>query len=581
MIRGSQDNFSFSRAVAAGLLAATLAACGTPVPDNLEPRQSADERVADRYMVSSASPIATQAGLQVLRNGGNAVDAAVTVQAMLGFVEAPETGFGGGGFLLYRDGASGRLHSYDGRETAPATATAERFRLLGWPLPLWAAVAGGRSVGVPGLVAMLELAHSRHGRLPWAELLEPAITLAEEGIPMPERLRGQVDEDFTLRLFADTRRMFVAPAGEQSPRLRNPDYAETLRRLASDGAHAFYHGEIADDIVERAASRALWPSDLTTADFAAYRAQERIPICAPYRAWTICGAPPPSSGGVTVLQILGLLERFALDEMGPDSAQAVHLVAEASRLAFADRFHHIGDPDFVDVPVGGLLDPEYLATRAAMLDPLRTLHEALPGEPGERPIVPEAEPTVEEERGTSHFTIVDGAGNLVALTSSVEAPFGARMAARGMLLNNQLTDFTFDPLLEDGRPHPNAVAPGKRPRSSMAPIMVFDADGKVRLVIGSRGGARIIGYVVKALIGVLDWGLDVQEAIALPNFVHRGEVLELERGSTVARHREALEAMGHDVRLVRMTSGLHGVERIDGHWRGGADPRLDGIAKGE
>lgn len=582
MIRRRKNNFSFSRAAAATLLAAALSACGTNEPDNLEPRQSENERSAQRFMVSSAHPLATEAGLTVLRDGGNAVDAAVAVQMVLGLVEPPETGIGGGGFLLYRDGASGRLSFYDGRETAPASATPERFTLLGQPAPLWAAVPSGRAVGVPGLVAMLGLAHAEHGQHAWGELLTPAIELAEAGTAMPERLRRQIDEDLSLRLFADTRRMFVEPAGAAEPRLINPDYADTLRTLAADGPEAFYRGGIARDIVARAAARPLWPGDLTMADFSAYRALEREPVCGRYRTWTICGAPPPSSGGIAVLQILGVLERFPLAELGPDSAEAVHLIAEASRLAFADRYRHVGDPAFVEVPVAGLLGRNYLTARSALIDAQRAMRVAKPGEPGRRSVVPEAEPPEGKETvGTSHFTVVDAEGNLVALTSSNEAPFGARMSTRGFLLNNQLTDFTFDPVLEDGSPHPNAVAPGKRPRSSMAPMIVFNADGEVRLVIGSRGGARIIGYVVKALIGVLDWNLDVQEAIALPNFGHRGEVLELERGTLLEAHRSALAAMGHDVRLVRMTSGLHGVERIDGHWRGGADPRLDGIAKGE
>jgi gamma-glutamyltranspeptidase/glutathione hydrolase len=567
---------------AALALVVLLAGCETPAPDNLLAHQSEAERSAKHFMVSTAHPLATEAGLAVLRDGGNAVDAAVAVQMVLGFVEAPETGIGGGGFLLFRDGASGALRFYDGRETAPLAANAERFLLLGQPLPLAAAVPTGRAVGVPGLVAMLGLAHENHGSHAWAELLQPAIELAESGTPMPDRLQRQIREDNSLRLFSDMRRMFVDPAAEEAPRLANQQYAETLRTLAREGPQAFYGGPIARDIAARAASRLLWPGDLTEEDFAAYRAIERDAVCGVYREWTVCGAPPPSSGGIAVLQILGLLERFPLAELGPDSVESIHLVAEACRLPFADRYRYLGDPAFVDVPLADLLARDYLARRSMLIDPARAMVEAKPGEPGRRTVIPEAEPGDEQETlGTSHFSIVDGDDNLVALTSSIEAPFGARMSTRGFLLNNQLTDFTFDPALEDGRLHPNAVAPGKRPRSSMSPVMVFDADGNVRLVIGSRGGARIIGYVVKALIGVLDWNLDVQDAVALPNFVHRGQMLELERGSVLERHRSALEALGHDVKLVRMTSGLHGMERIDGGWRGAADPRLDGVASGE
>lgn len=568
------------------LLIATglLAGCSLPgaEPDNLTARQTEAERSSPAFMVSSAHPLATEAGLDVLRAGGTAVDAAVAVQMVLAFVEPPETGIGGGGFLLHHDAASGRTRFYDGRETAPAAADAERFRAFGHAVPLWAAIPTGRAVGVPGLVAMLGQAHAAHGTQPWADLLQPAITLAEAGIPMPERLRQQIADDPSLWLLEDTRHHFVLPARGDTPTLANPALADTLRTLAQDGPQALYSGDLAEAIVERAQARWPWRGDLSLDDLAGYSPEEREPVCGRYREWTICGAPPPSSGGIAVLQILGMLERFSLRELGPDSPLAIHLIAEASRLAFADRYRYLGDPAFVDVPVEGLIDRGYLAGRSALINPQRALDTAAPGEPGQRATIPEAEPADEDETlGTSHFTVVDAAGNLVALTSSVEAPFGARMVTRGFLLNNQLTDFTFDPVLEDGSAHPNAVAPGKRPRSSMSPLMVFDADGNVRLVIGSRGGARIIGYVVKALIGVLDWQLDVQEAIALPNFVHRGEVLELERGSRLEAHRDALEDLGHTVTTPRMTSGLHGIERIGAAWRGGADPRLDGVARGE
>ena len=570
--------------VAACALAAALAGCSlsSSEPDTFVARQTEAERSAPRFMVSTAHPLATEAGLDVLRAGGNAVDAAIAVQMVLSFVEPPETGIGGGGFLLYHDATAGRTHFHDGRETAPAAATPDRFTVLGRPVPLWAAIPTGRAVGVPGLMAMLGQAHEAHGSRPWAELLQPAIDLAEHGVPMPERLRRQIAEDRSLTLFADTRRHFVAPAQDDPPRLSNPELADTLRLLADEGPQVLYTGELAAAIVERARARWPWRGDLTTEDLAGYRARAREPVCGRYREWTLCGAPPPSSGGIAVLQILGMLERFPLDELGPDSALATHLIAEAGRLAYADRYRYLGDPEFVEVPVAGLIDPDYLAARSALITPEHALRKVPPGRPGQSPVVPEAEPAAEDETvGTSHFTIVDARGNLVALTSSVEAPFGARMLTRGFLLNNQLTDFTFDPMLEDGSPHPNVVAPGKRPRSSMSPVMVFDADGEVKLVIGSRGGARIIPYVVKALVGVLDWDLDIQDAIALPNFAYRDGMLEMERGSRLERHREALEALGHKVVTERMTSGLHGVERVDAGWRGGADPRLDGVAKGE
>lgn len=577
---GAGRLFTFSPRIAAGALAAMLVACGTPDADNLAPRQTPAERSANHFMVSSAHPLATAAGVAVLREGGNAVDAAVAVQMVLGFVEPAESGIGGGGFLLHRDGASGRLQVFDGRETAPSAARADRFTLFGQPVPLWAAVPSGRAVGVPGLVAMLGRAHEAHGSLPWTALLQPAIELADTGVVLPAHLRGQIGGDPTLKLFGDLRELFIEPA--ETGLLRNPALAETLRTLAEEGPQALYAGTFASDFAERAAAGPLWAGDLTAVDVAGYRAQTRAALCGRYREWTVCGAPPPSSGGVAVLQILGMLERFPLDELGPDSADAIHLIAEASRLAFADREWYLGDPDFVDVPVAGLIDRNYLARRATRIDPSRTRRDMPPGAPRSGGgVAADARPEFPAEKtGTSHFSIVDADGNLVALTSSNEAPFGARRSTRGVLLNNQLTDFSFDPLLPDGSPHPNAIAPGKRPRSSMSPVMVFDSDGEMRLVIGSRGGARIIGYVVKTLIGVLDWGLDVQDAIALPNFGHRGRSLELERGTTVTRHRAALEAMGHDVTLVRMTSGLHGVERTPDGLRGGADPRLDGSVAG-
>lgn len=565
------------------LACAALLACGSREPPGGPPvsRQAPEERRAERFMVSAAHPLAVQAGLDVMRRGGTAVDAAVAVQMMLGFVEAPETGIGGGGFLLFRDGASGELELFDGREAAPAAARPDRFTLFGHPVPRWLAIPTGRAVGVPGLVAMLGMAHARHGQMPWAELLEPAIRAADQGVPMPQRLAAQSLTDWSLRVFADTRRAFVVPASASSPVLRNTDYADTLRALARRGPRAFYDGDIASGLVERARARRPWPSDLELADLRDYRAIERDALCRPYREWTVCGAPPPSSGGLAILQALGMLERFALGELGPDSVEAVHLMVEAGRLAFADRERYVGDPAFVDVPAAALLDPAYLAARAALIDPARALREVAPGDPVRRVaqrdgIAAPARPT----GNTSHFSIVDAAGNVVALTASIEAPFGSRMTSGGFLLNNQLTDFSFTPNLGD-RAHPNAVAPGKRPRSTMAPVIVMNARGETRLVIGARGGPRIIGHVLKVLVGVLDWDLEVQDAIGLPNFAYLEGRLELERGSTLAARGAEFEARGHRVRAVTLTSGLHGIESTPAGWRGGADPRLEGVARGD
>lgn len=564
------------------ILLAGAAGCqrAAPPPEPPSSRQPAAEREANRHLVSAAHPLAVEAGLLALRRGGHAVDAAIAVQFVLGLVEAPETGIGGGGFLLLYDATGGELRFFDGRETAPAAAGPERFTLLGLPMPAWLAIPSGRAVGVPGLVAMLAMVHAEHGRLPWAELLEPAIRLAEEGVPMPGRLQAQSRDDLSLRLFADTRAAFATPAAAAAPELSNPDYAATLRVLAERGPGAFYEGDIAAALVERAGRRRPLGSDMTLADLAGYTARERPPVCGRYRQWTVCGAPPPSSGGIAVLQVLGMLERFDLAALGPGSAEAMHLVIEAHRLAFADREHYLGDPDFVAIPVAGLLDPEYLRRRSILISPDRALDRALPGEPqgasaGGAVVRPSASPG-----GTSHFTIVDDAGNVAALTSSIEAPFGSRMMSGGFLLNNQLTDFSFRPRAGD-RALPNAVAPGKRPRSSMSPVIVFDAEGRVRLAVGARGGPRIVGYVVKTLVAALDWELGIQEAINLPNFVHADGRVELERNTPLAARAAEFAARGHEVRVAELASGLHGIERTAAGWRGGADPRLDGVARGD
>lgn len=554
---------------------------GTDPATGSKTPQPPEDRQANSMMVSAAHPIAVKTGLQVLRRGGHAVDAAVAVQMVLGFIEAPETGIGGGGYLLLHEGESGRTRMYDGRETAPAAAQSDRFQLLGVDMPLALAIPSGASVGVPGLVAMLAKAHQEHGRLPWEKLFEPAIELAENGLQMPLRLQRQIEQDWSLRLFADTREYFRGQLASEPVVLRNPQLAQTLRSIASQGPEAFYRGPIASELLQRLDEARWGASDMTSADLAGYQAVSRDAVCRPYRQWTVCGAPPSSSGGITVLQILGMLEHFDLSAIEPNSIAAAHLIAETSRLAFADRNYYIGDPAFVDVPMDRLLDPAYLRQRASLIHADQAMDEVHPGDPGQRPEIDEVAFRPEaDERGTSHFSIVDGDGNLLALTSSNEVPFGSRMLSQGFVLNNQLTDFSFSPTI-NGRAHPNAVAGGKRPRSSMAPTMVFDSLGTPRLIIGSRGGSRIIGYVVKTLIGVLDWNMDVQDAIALPNRLDRGLGLELEAGTLLEPLVPALEELGHEVSIVPMTSGLHGIERVDGRWRGGADPRLDGVALGE
>ena len=577
--------------------------------DPVWPPEECPDTAVFREVVAAADPLAVEAGKSILRAGGNAMDAAVAVQMALNVVEPSESGIGGGAFLLYRDGATGQMTVFDGRETAPASASPDRFLVGNWPLPVWAAIPTGLSVGVPGLLAMLHQAHGEHGSRPWEDLFEPAIRLAEEGFPMPDRLRRQIVADPSLWLFRDIRKNLVHPARDDEPQLQNPELAETLAAIAREGPDVFYRGELTREMVRAARSR--WPgrSDLTEEDFDAYRPVEREPLCRPYRGWTVCGIPAPSSGGITLLQILGILEHFDMQQFRPGDPSAIHLIAEASRLAFADREAWIGDPDFVEVPQEELLDSTYLSLRAMWVDTLQALEVVDPGLPAGsalkrhlsgtrrdvarfesdviitgrdvvgssrddagagrkaarsgRDVAGTAMPSTQKETtGTSHFSIIDRQGNAVAMTSSIEAPFGSRIMTGGFLLNNQLTDFTFDAERNDFR-SPNAVEPGKRPRSSMAPVMVFDADGELRLILGSRGGSRIIGYVVKTLIGVLDWELSLDKAIAMPNFLHRGRYLELEEGSAWEDRAEALQALGHRVRVRPLESGLHGIERVD------------------
>jgi gamma-glutamyltranspeptidase/glutathione hydrolase len=515
-----------------------------------------DALVAREFMVVAAHPLAVEAGYDVLARGGSAVDAAIAVQLVLGLVEPESSGIGGGAFLLHWSQREQRLRSYDGRETAPAAARRERFLdPQGKPLAFQEAVVGGRSVGVPGVMRMLELAHRRHGRLRWAELFRPAIELAEHGFPLSPRLHALLDAEDELRNDPAARAVYYGKAvGE---RIVNPEYAATLRAVAASGAKAFYEGEIPADIA-RAVRTNRKAGDLSTADIAAYQPREREPLCGVYRVWRICSIGPPSSGGVGVLQILGILERTRFAQAPPQSAQALHYFSEAGRLAYADRARYLGDPDVVAVPLARLLAPSYLAQRARLIGE-RSMRRAAPGD---------------MESGTSHFSIVERNGDAVAMTSTIEAGFGSRIMARGFLLNNELTDFDFVP------GGPNEVGPGKRPRSSMAPTMVFDADGRLQLIVGSPGGSAIINYVAKALVGVLDWKLDIQAAIELPNFGSRNGPTQVERGSRYESLAAGLAERGHEVELAPLESGLHGIERVPGGWRGGADPRREGIAKG-
>ncbi|MBA3323767.1 MAG: gamma-glutamyltransferase [Rhodobacteraceae bacterium] len=571
-------------------LAATLAppALAQEPPAQPESTTAIAERAsveAGEFMVAAAHPLAAKAGYDVLAAGGSAADAAIAVQVMLGLVEPQSSGLGGGAFLLYWDASEGALTSFDARETAPASAGPDYWLTPdGAATGFWEAVVGGRSVGVPGVPMLLETLHARHGRLPWAGLFQPTIDLAEAGFPVSPRLAAAIveNEPRSLDAFPETRAYFFAEDGAPlaAGALRDtPDFARTLRLIAAEGARPFYEGAIAGDIVAAVRTEAN-PGELTLADLAAYRVVERAPVCLDYRAWEVCGMGPPSSGGLTVGQILGMLSSFDLGAPG-SNLNADHLFLEATKLAFADRGLYMADADFVRMPTAGLLDPDYLASRAALIDPGRATGAATPGEPPwneGRLYGPDQD---RPEHGTSHFVIVDRHGDMVSATTSIETGFGSRVMTNGFLLNNQLTDFAFVPEAE-GKPVANRVEGGKRPRSSMAPTVVFE-DGAPALLIGSPGGARIIPYVARSLVGILDLGLDPQAAIDRPHLTSQGAGpgVDVEEGPGAAETIAALNALGHEAEAANLNSGLHAIEIEDGVLRGAADKRREGLVLGE
>ena len=553
----------------------------TPVPP--PPVARAAVR-ASKHMIAAANPHAARAGLEVLRAGGSAVDAAIAAQLVLNVVEPQSSGIGGGGFLMHFSAASGAIDAFDGREIAPASATADMFMNAdGSRRKFFDVVPGGLSVGVPGLLRMLQLAHAKHGRLAWAQLFEPAIRLASEGFQISPRLHALIKRDQHLKIFGATRLYFYSSSGKPRPvgdRLVNPELADTFRLIALIGADAFYSGGIAQDIVKTVTTAGLNPGGMTVKDLENYKAVARRPVCSFYRKWFVCGMGPPSSGGITVQQILGLLQGSDLAAVKPNSFEAVHLIAEASRLAFADRNRYIADPDFQDVPVNRLIDPGYLAGRAKLIKADKSMGRAKPGRvPGGSARLGSP---VEPEKGlsTTHISVVDGDGNAVALTSSIENAFGSRLMVRGFLLNNQLTDFAFSPLDDDG-PVANRAAPGKRPRSSMSPTLVVDGAGKLVLSLGSPGGSSIIGYVAKTIISALDWDMDIQAAIDLPHFINRNGATDLEKDTSIGALKSDLEAAGHQARERRMTSGLHAIRVRGGALAGAADRRREGVALGD
>ncbi|HWL27848.1 MAG TPA: gamma-glutamyltransferase, partial [Burkholderiaceae bacterium] len=488
---------------------------------------------AKHYMFSSAHPLATQVGTKVLAQGGSAIDALIAAQMVLNLVEPQSSGIGGGAFIVTYDAASGKVQAYDGRETAPAASRSDRFMREGKAIPFRDAVNSGLSVGTPGLLRMLALVHDQHGALAWSQLFGPAITLAEQGFPVSARLHALLNENEALRQQPAAAKYFYDAAGIPWPIghiLKNPSLAAVFRRVAAQGPAAFYQGDIARDIVDAVAGHAV-PGDLSMDDMSAYRAQERPALCTPYKAYTLCGVPPPSSGPLAVMQILNILTHTPIAQLPPDSLEAVHYFSEAGKLAFADRDVYVADPAFIDVPVQALLDPDYLAARARLIDPSRSMGRAPPGDPvGKLPV--RGQDDSPELPSTSHIVAVDARGNVASMTSSIESAFGSKIFVDGFLLNNELTDFSLSDVDASGKPVANRLEPGKRPRSSMAPMLILK-DGKPFMAIGSPGGSAIINYAAKTLLGVLDWELDIQQAIDLPNRGSRNSFTELEKNTSL------------------------------------------------
>ncbi|TFV98604.1 gamma-glutamyltransferase [Oxalobacteraceae bacterium OM1] len=571
---------------------ATAPATGMQAPEAASGWSEKPGWTAKKFMVAAANPLATDAGYQVLRAGGSAVDAAIAVQMVLTLVEPQSSGIGGGAFLMHYDGKT--VKAFDGRETAPAAATDKLFQTPeGKAMPFIQGVVGGRSVGAPGVLRMLEMAHKQYGKLPWASLFQPAIKLAEEGFAVSPRLASLLKTEQYLKKDPAAAAYFYDKDGNPRPAgyvLKNPQLAKVLRDIATGGPDVFYKGQIARDIEAKVKTHPTNPGLLTATDIAGYQAKVREPICTDYKSWTVCGMPPPSSGGIAIAQMLGMLETKNIGRYAPKDGmlnpEGVHLFSEAGRLAYADRGRYVADTDFVPLPgnsVKPLLDKTYLAQRAALITD-KSMGQAKFGVPPGVNVAWGTD-TSPELPCTSHISIVDANGDAISMTTTVEDVFGSRQMVDGFILNNQLTDFSFDAVDANG-PVANRVEPGKRPRSSMAPTLVFDkATKKLVLSTGSPGGSAIINYVGKVLVGTLDWGLNVQQAISLPNFGSRNGPTELEQGHVSEALVEALKAKGHNVRVMEQTSGLQGIMRtkINGEevWFGGADPRREGIVMGD
>lgn len=546
---------------------------------------------AKRQMVAAANPHASAAGLEILRKGGSAADAAIAVQLVLSLVEPQSSGIGGGGFLMVMDGESGAITSYDGRETAPASIREDVFLGPdGKPLGMLEALAGGRTVGVPGALRLMEMTHRKHGRLPWKALFKPAIRLAEQGFPASPRLVNMITSaQSIIARFPAAAALYLDAQGKpvsEGTMIRSKPYARLLRTLARKGADAYYGGASATNIAEAVSRAPAAPVPFTTQDLAGYRAIERPPVCAGYRQYRLCSMGPPSSGGLAVLMTLKMLERFDLAALGPNNPQSYHLIGQAMALAFADRDLYVADPAFVAVPVEGMLDADYLASRSALISPSAALPSITPGKPPMRvqaAMMPHSGPDVPS---TSHWVVADAKGMIVSSTGTVQGPFGSFILLDGYFLNNELTDFSFVPV-KDGAPVANRAEPGKRPRSSMSPTIVTDAQGRFVMALGSAGGSRIIAHVIKTLVASLDWGMDMQAAIGAPNFANVSGSLEIEQGTALEQLVPGLEALGNTVAKRAAVSGVQGIRVLRGAdggfagYQGGVDPRREGVALGD
>lgn len=541
---------------------------------------AAREPVSVNATVSAADPRAAEAGQEILRRGGSATDAAIAMMLTLNVVEPHNSGIGGGGFLMHHDGRTGVLDSIDGRETAPAAARPDRFMGAdGQPLPFRQAWPGGYSVGVPGNLRLAWDAHRKWGKLPWADLFQPAIRFAEQGFELRQRLDTAMKAVAPVWAdFPEIQKYFWID-GKPAPMgtiLKNPPLAALFKRIAAEGPDAFYLGDNARAIAETVSNAPKNPVPMTEADLAGYQAKPRKPVCGPYRIYTVCGMGPASAGGITVLQVLGMVERFPLAQWGKDDPRSWHVIGEAMQLAYADRDTYLGDPEFVSVPIAGLIDPAYLKQRSALISMGRALNDYRPGIP------PGAEKRTaalpQPESGTSHFVAVDRNGDIAAWTSTIESFFGSQLVANGVILNNELTDFSFTPE-KDGAPVANRVEPGKRPLSSMSPTIVYDAAGTPIFTVGAAGGKTIIMQVAKALIAHFDWGLSAQDSIALGFEFFDKDGLVLEQGTSLEAMKAPLEKLGHKVSINRFGLKANAAERrADGHWVGGADPRSPGVS---